>query len=123
MQGRILLVDDDVRNLFALASLLEDCGLEVLFSESGQEALEILGTDRHIDLVLMDLMMPQMDGYETIRAARAMPAVSSLPIIAVTAKAMHGDREKSIAAGASDYITKPVDPDRLLSIVNEWLCV
>jgi CheY-like chemotaxis protein len=123
MQGRILLVDDDVRNLFALASLLEDCGLEVLFSESGQEALEILETDQQIDLVLMDIMMPQMDGYKTIRAARAMPALSNLPIIAVTAKAMHGDREKSIAAGASDYITKPVNPDRLICIVKEWLCV
>ena len=123
LQGRILLVDDDVRNLFALASLLEDRGLDVVFSETGREALEILSADRRIDLVLMDLMMPQMDGYETIRAARAMPALRTLPIIAVTAKAMQGDREKSIAAGASDYITKPVDPDKLISLVNGWLCV
>jgi signal transduction histidine kinase/HAMP domain-containing protein/CheY-like chemotaxis protein len=123
MQGRILLVDDDVRNLFALASLLEDRGLDVVFSETGREALEILSTDTRIDLVLMDIMMPQMDGYETIRAARAMPALRTLPIIAVTAKAMQGDREKSIAAGASDYITKPVDPDKLISLVNGWLCV
>jgi CheY-like chemotaxis protein len=123
MQGRILLVDDDVRNLFALASLLEDRGLDVVFSETGREALDILSTDARIDLVLMDIMMPQMDGYETIRAARAMPALRTLPIIAVTAKAMQGDREKSIAAGASDYITKPVDPDKLISLVNGWLCV
>ncbi|HET8976805.1 MAG TPA: ATP-binding protein, partial [Solirubrobacteraceae bacterium] len=121
LDGRILLVDDDVRNLFALASLLEDCGLEVIFSETGREALEILGTDPRIDLVLMDIMMPQMDGYETIRAARAMPALRALPIIAVTAKAMQGDREKSIAAGASDYITKPVDPDKLISLIDGWL--
>ncbi len=123
LQGRILLVDDDVRNLFALASLLEDRGLDVVFSETGREALEILSADARIDLVLMDIMMPQMDGYETIRAARAMPALRTLPIIAVTAKAMQGDREKSIAAGASDYITKPVDPDKLISLVNGWLCV
>ena len=108
---------------FALASLLEDRGLDVVFSETGREALEILSTDPRIDLVLMDIMMPQMDGYETIRAARAMPALRTLPIIAVTAKAMQGDREKSIAAGASDYITKPVDPDKLISLVNGWLCV
>jgi HAMP domain-containing protein/signal transduction histidine kinase/CheY-like chemotaxis protein len=123
LQGRILLVDDDVRNLFALASLLEDRGLDVVFSETGREALDILSTDARIDLVLMDIMMPQMDGYETIRAARSMPALRTLPIIAVTAKAMQGDREKSIAAGASDYITKPVDPDKLISLVNGWLCV
>ncbi|MFL5862814.1 MAG: response regulator, partial [Solirubrobacteraceae bacterium] len=123
IQGRILLVDDDVRNLFALASLLEDRGLDVVFSETGREALEILSTDPRIDLVLMDIMMPQMDGYETIQAARAMPTLRTLPIIAVTAKAMQGDREKSIAAGASDYITKPVDPDKLISLVNGWLCV
>jgi signal transduction histidine kinase/CheY-like chemotaxis protein/HAMP domain-containing protein len=121
LQGRILLVDDDVRNLFALASLLEDRGLDVVFSETGREALEILRTDPAIDLVLMDIMMPQMDGYETIRAARTMPAVETLPIIAVTAKAMQGDREKSIAAGASDYITKPVDPDKLMSLIGGWL--
>jgi signal transduction histidine kinase/HAMP domain-containing protein/CheY-like chemotaxis protein len=121
LQGRVLLVDDDVRNLFALASLLEDRGLQVVFSETGHEALEILGSGERIDLVLMDIMMPQMDGYETIRAVRGMPSLRSLPIIAVTAKAMQGDREKSIAAGASDYITKPVDPDKLMSLVSGWL--
>ncbi len=121
LHGRILLVDDDVRNLFALASLLEDRGLEVVFSETGPEALHILESDPSIDLVLMDIMMPQMDGYETIKAARSMAALGALPIIAVTAKAMQGDREKSIAAGASDYITKPVDPEKLISLVSGWL--
>jgi CheY-like chemotaxis protein len=118
---RILIVDDDVRNLFALASLLEDRGLDVLFSETGREALAILGSNRQIDLVLMDIMMPQMDGYETIGAMRAIPALRELPIIAVTAKAMQGDREKSLAAGASDYITKPVDPDKLMSLIHGCL--
>jgi two-component system, chemotaxis family, sensor kinase CheA len=121
LQGRVLLVDDDVRNLFAVASLLEDRGLEVIFSETGAEALEILRRDPSIDLVLMDIMMPQMDGYETIQAARAMPMLQSLPMIAVTAKAMQGDREKSIEAGASDYITKPVDPAKLIAMVGHWL--
>jgi signal transduction histidine kinase/HAMP domain-containing protein/PleD family two-component response regulator len=121
LSGRILLVDDDVRNLFALASLLEDRGLDVVFSETGHGALEILDTDRNIDLVLMDIMMPQMDGYETIKAVRTRSELQSLPIIAVTAKAMQGDREKSIDAGASDYITKPVDPDKLLTMVRGWL--
>jgi signal transduction histidine kinase/CheY-like chemotaxis protein/HAMP domain-containing protein len=123
LHGRVLLVDDDVRNLFALASLLEDRGLEVIFSETGAEALEILRRDPAIDLVLMDIMMPQMDGYETIQAARSMPMLQSLPIVAVTAKAMQGDREKSIEAGASDYITKPVDPAKLIAMVGHWLQV
>jgi signal transduction histidine kinase/HAMP domain-containing protein len=121
LSGRILLVDDDVRNLFALASLLEDRGLDVVFSETGHDALEILDIDRDIDLVLMDIMMPQMDGYETIKAVRTRAELQSLPIIAVTAKAMQGDREKSLDAGASDYITKPVDPDKLLTMVRGWL--
>jgi signal transduction histidine kinase/CheY-like chemotaxis protein len=121
LNGRILLVDDDVRNLFALASLLEGRGLEVVFSETGNGALEILDTDPDIDLVLMDIMMPQMDGYETIKAVRTRPELQELPIIAVTAKAMQGDREKSIDAGASDYITKPVDPDKLITMVRGWL--
>jgi signal transduction histidine kinase/HAMP domain-containing protein/CheY-like chemotaxis protein len=121
MHGRVLLVDDDVRNLFALASLLENHGLEPIFSETGQDALRILASDVHVDLVLMDIMMPQMDGYETLGEVRAMEELGDLPIIAVTAKAMQGDRDKALAAGASDYITKPVDPDRLLSMIGAWI--
>ncbi len=121
LSGRILLVDDDVRNLFALASLLERSGLEVLFSESGEDALELLDRERGVDLVLLDIMMPGTDGYETLGAIRSRPGLQTLPVIAVTAKAMDGDREKCIAAGASDYVTKPVDPDRLLAAVSRWL--
>jgi signal transduction histidine kinase/HAMP domain-containing protein len=122
LQGRkALLVDDDVRNLFALASLLEDRGMEVLFGETGKEALATLERHRDLDIVLMDIMMPGMDGNETIAAIREMPALRELPIIAVTAKAMEGDRERSLSAGASDYITKPVEPQRLLSLIATWL--
>ncbi|HTU77195.1 MAG TPA: HAMP domain-containing protein, partial [Solirubrobacteraceae bacterium] len=118
---RALLVDDDVRNLFALASLLEDRGMDVLFGETGKEALATLERHRDVDIVLMDIMMPDMDGNETIAAIRQMPSVRELPIIAVTAKAMEGDRERSLSAGASDYITKPVEPQRLLSLIGTWL--
>jgi CheY-like chemotaxis protein len=118
---KVLLVDDDVRNLFALASALESRGLEIVFAENGREGLEALKQHPEIDLVLMDLMMPDMDGYEAMRALREMPQFKSLPIIALTAKAMKGDREESIAAGASDYITKPVDIEQLLSLMQVWL--
>jgi signal transduction histidine kinase/DNA-binding response OmpR family regulator len=122
LQGRkALLVDDDVRNLFALASLLEDRGMDVLFGETGKEALATLERHRDLDIVLMDIMMPGMDGNETIAAIREMPALRELPIIAVTAKAMEGDRERSLSAGASDYITKPVEPQRLLALIATWL--
>ncbi|MGH2833724.1 MAG: response regulator, partial [Solirubrobacteraceae bacterium] len=122
LSGRkALLVDDDVRNLFALASLLEDRGMEVLFGETGKEALATLERHRDVDIVLMDIMMPDMDGNETIAAIRQMPSLRQLPIIAVTAKAMEGDRERSLSAGASDYITKPVEPQRLLSLIGTWL--
>ena len=117
----MLLVDDDVRNLFALASALESRGLEVLFAENGREGIEALKAHPEVDLVLMDLMMPEMDGYEAMRALREMPQFKALPIIALTAKAMKGDREKCIAAGASDYITKPVDTEQLLSLMRVWL--
>jgi CheY-like chemotaxis protein len=117
----ILVVDDDVRNIFSLTSMLEDHGMVVRFAENGKQAIEQLKKDGNVDAVLMDVMMPEMDGYETTRAIRAMDQFKTLPIIALTAKAMKGDREKCIAAGASDYITKPVDTDQLLSLLRVWL--
>src|ERR671934_1150677 len=108
-EGRkIMIVDDDVRNVFALTSVLEAHGMEVLFAENGREGLELLDANLDVDLVLMDLMMPELDGYEATRTVRQLEQFKKLPIIALTAKAMKGDREKSIAAGASDYIPKPV---------------
>jgi CheY-like chemotaxis protein len=117
----ILVVDDDVRNIFSLTSMLEDHGMIVRFAENGKQAIEQLEKDSNVDAVLMDVMMPEMDGYETTKAIRAMDPFKALPIIALTAKAMKGDREKCIAAGASDYITKPVDTDQLLSLLRVWL--
>jgi CheY-like chemotaxis protein len=95
--------------------------MNVRYAENGLEALRILEEDRDFDIVLMDIMMPELDGYETMEAIRAMPEFKQLPIISLTAKAMKGDREKSIASGASDYITKPVDTDQLLSLMRVWL--
>jgi CheY-like chemotaxis protein len=118
---KILVVDDDVRNVFALTSALESRGMKVVFAENGREGLETLAKNQDADLILMDIMMPEMDGYEAMQAIRRMPDHESLPIIALTAKAMKGDREKSIAAGASDYIKKPVDMDQLLSLMRVWL--
>ncbi|HEV7992455.1 MAG TPA: response regulator, partial [Gemmatimonadaceae bacterium] len=118
---RVLVVDDDVRNIFSLTSMLEDHGMNVSFAENGKDAVALLRERQDFDLVLMDVMMPEMDGYETTRAIREMPTLKSLPIIALTAKAMKGDREKCIAAGASDYITKPVDTEQLLSLMRVWL--
>ncbi|HVF52866.1 MAG TPA: response regulator, partial [Actinomycetota bacterium] len=118
---RVLVVDDDVRNVFALTSVLEGRGMQVLYAENGRDAIETLKTEGNLDLILMDIMMPEMDGYETMTAIRKMPQFKSIPIIALTAKAMKGDREKSISAGASDYITKPVDTDQLLSLMRVWL--
>jgi HAMP domain-containing protein/CheY-like chemotaxis protein/signal transduction histidine kinase len=117
----ILVVDDDVRNIFSLTSVLEDHGMIVRFAETGKQAIEELKKDPNVDAVLMDVMMPEMDGYETTRAIRDMDQFKTLPIIALTAKAMKGDREKCIAAGASDYITKPVDTEQLLSLLRVWL--
>jgi CheY-like chemotaxis protein/HAMP domain-containing protein len=118
---RVLIADDDVRNVFALASVLERQGMEVQFAENGNEAIASLQADPEIDLVLMDIMMPELDGYEAMRRIREIPQFAKLPIISLTAKAMKGDREKSIASGASDYITKPVDTDQLLSLMRVWL--
>jgi CheY-like chemotaxis protein len=118
---KVLVVDDDVRNIFSLTSMLEDHGMSVRFAENGKQALEQLRKDPDVDVILMDVMMPEMDGYESTKAIRAMDQFKTLPIIALTAKAMKGDREKCIAAGASDYITKPVDTDQLLSLLRVWL--
>ena len=118
---KILIVDDDVRNVFALTSVLEPRGATVLYAENGRRGIETLEESPDVDLVLMDVMMPEMDGNETTRAVRSMPEFRELPIVALTAKAMKDDREKSFAAGASDYITKPVDVDRLLSVMRTWL--
>jgi CheY-like chemotaxis protein len=118
---KVLVVDDDVRNLFALASALEARGMEVLFAENGREGLDCLDENKDVDLVLMDVMMPEMDGYEATRALRQRTEWGDLPVICLTAKAMKGDREKSIQAGASDYITKPVDIEQLLSLMQVWL--
>jgi HAMP domain-containing protein/CheY-like chemotaxis protein/signal transduction histidine kinase len=118
---KVLIVDDDVRNIFALTSMLEHHQLETQYAENGRDGLELLQNTPGIDVVLMDVMMPEMDGYETMRAIRQIPEFASLPIIALTAKAMKGDREKCIEAGASDYITKPVDSEQLLSLLRVWL--
>jgi CheY-like chemotaxis protein len=118
---KVLIVDDDVRNVFALTSALESNGMEVIFAENGREGIERLKEAGDVDLVLMDVMMPELDGYETTHAIRQLSEFERLPIIALTAKAMKGDRERSIAAGASDYIAKPVDTDQLLSLMRVWL--
>ncbi|MCP3136137.1 HAMP domain-containing protein [Pyxidicoccus xibeiensis] len=118
---KVLVVDDDVRNIFALNTVLERYGMKVAFAESAREGLTLLDKDTDIELVLMDVMMPEMDGYQAMRAIRRMERVSHLPILALTAKAMKGDREKCLEAGASDYITKPVDIEKLLSLLRVWL--
>jgi signal transduction histidine kinase/HAMP domain-containing protein len=117
----VLVVDDDVRNVFALTSVLEQHGLTVRYAENGLEAIDMLERADRIDLVLMDIMMPEMDGYTTMRAVRRMERFAELPIIALTAKAMQGDREKAIEAGASEYVTKPVVTGQLLDLIRLWL--
>jgi CheY-like chemotaxis protein/signal transduction histidine kinase len=118
---KILLVDDDMRNVFALSKILQERGMEVIKSENGKKALEMLDTHNDIDLVLMDIMMPEMDGYEAMRRIRAQVKFRNLPVIALTAKAMKDDKQKCIDAGANDYITKPIDVERLLSLMRVWL--
>jgi signal transduction histidine kinase/HAMP domain-containing protein/ActR/RegA family two-component response regulator len=122
LRGRtVLIVDDDLRNAFAITSILELYGLTVIHAPSGRQGIETLRARDDIDLVLMDVMMPEMDGYTTTAKIREVPRFADLPVIAVTARAMQGDRDKSLAAGASDYVTKPVDTDELLACMERWL--
>jgi CheY-like chemotaxis protein len=114
----VLVVDDDIRNVFALASALELHGLQVLHADSGKEGIEALKRGDGIDAVLMDVMMPGLDGFDTMRLIRQLDGHGELPIIAVTAKAMPGDREKCLEAGATDYVAKPVNVDALLGLLQ-----
>jgi CheY-like chemotaxis protein len=116
----VLVVDDDVRNLFALTSVLEKYEMNVITAESGKEAIHVLNTNPRVEMVLMDIMMPEMDGYETTRRIRLEHNNKNLPIVAVTAKALKDDRQKCIKAGASDYIIKPIKIDQLLSLMRLW---
>jgi CheY-like chemotaxis protein len=118
---KILIVDDDIRNVFAITSVLEQHQANVVYADNGKDGLALLENTPGIDVVLMDIMMPELDGYEVIRRIRASEKHRALPIIAITAKAMRDDREKCIQAGASDYIAKPVDIERLLSMLRVWL--
>jgi CheY-like chemotaxis protein len=117
----VLLVDDDARNIFALSSVLERRGMQVLTATTGNEAIQLIDSRPDLAIVLMDIMMPEMDGYQTIEVIRAKPGLRRLPIIALTAKAMMGDREKCLEAGASDYLAKPVNTEQLLSSLRMWL--
>jgi CheY-like chemotaxis protein len=122
LQGKaVLVVDDDVRNIFALSSALERRGMTVLTATTGREALDKLESTPGVAIVLMDVMMPEMDGYQTMRAMRQKPALRRLPIVALTARAMKGDREKCLEAGASDYLAKPVNTEQLLGVLRSWL--
>jgi CheY-like chemotaxis protein len=114
-------VDDDARNIFALSTVLENQEMEILSATNGRQAIELIQANDDLAMVLMDIMMPEMDGYETMREIRKAPAFATLPILALTAKAMKGDREKCLEAGASDYIAKPVNTDQLLSLLRVWL--
>ena len=117
---KILVVDDDVRNVYALTSILEPKNIEVLHAENGKMGIDVLKENPDVDLVLMDTMMPEMDGLQATRLIREDKRFKDLPIISLTAKAMKGDREKCLSAGASEYITKPVDKDELLAAIHAW---
>ena len=122
LRGRkVLVVDDDARNIFALTTVLENQEMEVLSATNGRQAIDIINATPDLSVVLMDIMMPEMDGYETMREIRKDPRFRTLPILSLTAKAMKGDREKCLEAGASDYIAKPVNTDQLLSLLRVWL--
>jgi CheY-like chemotaxis protein len=119
--AKVLIVDDDIRNIYSLTSVLENYGVEVVHAERGKDGILILEQTPGIDIALIDIMMPEMDGYETMQQIRKRPELSTLPLIAVTAKAMKGDRQKCLDAGASDYIAKPVDIDLLLALLRVWI--
>ena len=122
LRGRkVLVVDDDARNIFALTTVLENQEMEVLSATNGRQAIDMIQTTPDLSVVLMDIMMPEMDGFETMREIRKDPKFRTLPMLALTAKAMKGDREKCLEAGASDYIAKPVNTDQLLSLLRVWL--
>ena len=118
---KILIVDDDIRNIYSLTSVLESYDVEVLHAERGRDGILILEQTPGVDVALIDIMMPEMDGYETMQKIREQPALAGLPLIAVTAKAMKGDRQKCLDAGASDYIAKPVDIELLLALLRVWI--
>ncbi len=118
---KVLVVDDDVRNIFAVSSVLERRGMSVLSAGTGREAIQMIESTSDLAIVLMDIMMPEMDGYETMQVIRQNPALRRLPIIALTAKAMKGDRERCLEAGASEYLAKPVNTEQLLSALRMWL--
>jgi CheY-like chemotaxis protein len=120
---KVMIVDDDMRNIFALSSTLERQDIVTVSAETGRDAINLLQAAPDVDIVLMDIMMPEMDGIDTMRAIRQISHFKGLPIIAVTAKAMKGDREKCIEAGAWDYLSKPVDPEQLLTVLRAWLTV
>jgi CheY-like chemotaxis protein len=120
-ERRVLIVDDDIRNIFALSSVLEEYGMKIVSAENGRDAIDILQNRHDIDIVLMDIMMPDMDGIDTMKEIRRIESCRNLPIVAVTAKAMVGDRERCIEAGAWDYLSKPVDREQLLSVLRAWL--
>jgi len=118
---KVLIVDDDIRNIFALTAMLERQGMRVVSVDNGKDAIRIASEDGELEIALVDVMMPEMDGYATMRRMRQLPTFKDQPIVALTAKAMKGDREKCLAAGASDYIAKPVEPDALISTLHLWL--
>ena len=118
---KVLIVDDDMRNIFALSTILEEHDMVIVSADNGRDAIRTLQEDPGVEIVLMDIMMPEMDGMETMREIRKIPQLKNLPIVAVTAKAMKGDREKCIEAGAWDYLSKPVDTEQLLAVLRAWL--
>jgi CheY-like chemotaxis protein len=118
---KVLIVDDDMRNIFALSTVLEEHDMVIVSADNGRDAIKLLQKESDVDIVLMDIMMPEMDGMETMREIRKVPRLKNLPIVAVTAKAMKGDREKCIEAGAWDYLSKPVDTEQMLAVLRAWL--